>query len=124
MPLLKSIMDSIFPKSGVRLQIAYYVAETGQQKTISRKGIPLSADGKVHVFGNLSCAMTKRDILEAQGITCCIFKIECNSGKSEIDPSGEDVSQKAPGDHDEMCHAFMMTTPIIPECIIGVVDYL
>lgn len=125
---LTTIFKSIFADEGVvkrSLDVAYHVADATLNGSIQNNGISLGADGKVHLFGNLSCAFEKRRCLEAKGIKVTIWKVDVSHcGRAEIDPAEEEISQKAPGEHNEICHGFVFTKAITPEEIIGIFDII
>ncbi len=107
-------MDVLFHDiSNHHLHFAYYVGDASLEKTIYATGIPLSADGHVHLFGSLSCAVTKREILESHGIACAIWKVDLSEcGKAEIDPTSEEVVAKVAGEKHEFCKGFVVDKPI------------
>jgi len=125
MSFLKNIVDSFLPLSDeqeVTLNVAYYV---GTEEEVYKTGIPLKTDGYVHLFGNLSCAVTKRDILESHGIKSSIWKVDISEcGKAIIDKKEEETLVPiVHGTHDEYCHGFLVSKPISACKIISNVNY-
>jgi hypothetical protein len=126
---LSTIFKSIFANEGVvikrSLDVAYYVTDAALNGSIQINGISLGEDGKIHLFGNLSCAFEKRKCLEAKGLKVTIWKVDVSHcGRAEIDPAEEEISQTAPGEHNEICHGFIFTTAVLPADIIGIYDII
>jgi hypothetical protein len=122
MSLLQNITHLLSSKKP-KMDCAYYLCTTGAN--IKLTGVALSTDGFIHLFGNLSCAFEKRDCLERKGTKTSIWKVDISCcGKAEIDPSEEELSNRVPGEHNDICHGFLITKPIQAGAIIGIIDFI
>ena len=121
----KNIIKILSPDQDFPLYEAYFVGDADLADTIQITGIPVCSDGFVHLFGNLSCAVTKRNVLEALGIKCSIWKVDISEcGKAEIDAKEEiTLIPHVAGTHDEYCHGFLVKRSISGCKILSNVNY-
>ncbi len=130
--VIKEIMTTISGHHTPSHMVGYYISPSSDDESVFSNGLELSEDGKIHLCCKLALAVLNKDAREAEtDQKMSIWRIdvsgmpidhETHAMGGPMNIPDQDIGEMVP-DEERTYGYFVITSPIPPERIMGLVSY-